>query len=132
VTRRILDGNVLIALAAVDHVHHEAVVTWFQRSGAEFVTTPTTQGTLLRFLIRNGLATGDAMSVLEAFVGHERHAFMPDDRPFERAFLAGVIGHRQVTDAYLAGMARGSGLLVATLDRGLAALHPDVTELIDA
>ncbi|MGH9118908.1 MAG: hypothetical protein ACRD0A_13825, partial [Acidimicrobiales bacterium] len=78
-TARILDGNVLIALAAVDHVHHETVVSWFQRSGVGFVTTPMTQGTLIRFLIRNGLTGGDAMSVLEAVVGHERHEFMPDD-----------------------------------------------------
>lgn len=35
----------------------------------------------------------------------------------------GVIGHRQVTDAYLVALARHHGGRLATLDRGLAALH---------
>ena len=36
----------------------------------------------------------------------------------------------EVTDAYLAGLARHFGGCLATLDRGLAALHPQTTELI--
>ena len=39
-------------------------------------------------------------------------------------------GHRQVTDAYLAAPARKHGGRMATLDRGLAALHLDVADLI--
>jgi len=42
----------------------------------------------------------------------------------------GVLGHRQVTDAYLAGLARKQKGRLATLDEGLAALHEDVAELI--
>lgn len=44
--------------------------------------------------------------------------------------MAGVIGHRQVADAYLAGLARARGGRLATFDAGLAALHPDVAELV--
>lgn len=130
-TTFLLDGNVLVALTVTDHVHHETATTWFTERRPSFMTTPITQGTLLRFLIRNGLAASEAMSVVEGVVGHEQHEFMPDDRPFERSFLRGVVGHRQVTDAYLAGLARDSGAILATMDRGLAALHPDVTELIE-
>ncbi len=39
------------------------------------------------------------------------------------AHLLGVIGHRQVTDAYLVALARHHGGRVATLDKGLAALQ---------
>lgn len=42
----------------------------------------------------------------------------------------GVIGHRQVTDAHLAALARHHGGRVAILDRGFAALHDDVVDLI--
>lgn len=42
----------------------------------------------------------------------------------------GVIGHRQVTDAYLAQFARHYGGRLATLDTGLAHLHDDVAELV--
>lgn len=41
-----------------------------------------------------------------------------------------VIGHRQVTDAYLAQLARAQGGKLATFDQGLAKLHHDVAELV--
>ncbi len=41
----------------------------------------------------------------------------------ERDHLAGAIGHRQVTDAYLVALARHHHGRLATLDKGLAALH---------
>lgn len=40
--------------------------------------------------------------------------------------------HRQVTDAYLAALARTHGGRLLTFDRGLAAAHADVAELIPA
>jgi predicted nucleic acid-binding protein len=43
---------------------------------------------------------------------------------------SGVIGHRQVTDAYLAALARQRGGRLATFDAGLAQLHPDVAQLV--
>jgi predicted nucleic acid-binding protein len=45
--------------------------------------------------------------------------------------MRGVVGHRQVTDAYLAALARSRGGRLATLDRALAVLHDDVTVLLD-
>jgi predicted nucleic acid-binding protein len=44
--------------------------------------------------------------------------------------MDGVIGHRQVTDAYLAQLARQHNARLATFDAGLAALHSDVADLI--
>ena len=46
--------------------------------------------------------------------------------------FAGVIGHRQVTDSYLAALAGHFGGSLATLDRGLAMMHPETAELIPA
>ena len=128
----LLDGNVLVALSVTDHVHHHAVVEWFAADERGFVTTPTTQGTLLRFLLRAGLDAADASAVLEGVRAHARHRFWADDTPYEAATLRGVVGHRQVTDAYLAARARAQGGRLATLDRGLAAAHADVAELIEA
>jgi len=127
----LLDGNVLVALADDGHVHHSQVVAWFGASAGSFATTPTTQGTLLRHLIRSGQDAGDAMAVVQAFTSHARHVFWPDDAPYDAAMLRGVIGHRQVTDAYLAARARANGGRLATLDRGLAAIHSDIATLID-
>jgi uncharacterized protein len=58
------------------------------------------------------------------------HAFWPDAIPYERAHLGGIIGHRQVTDAYLVALARHHGARLATLDRGLAALHGEHVHLV--
>jgi predicted nucleic acid-binding protein len=41
-----------------------------------------------------------------------------------------VIGHRQVTDAYLAHLARSRTGRLATFDRGLAEMRDDVTDLV--
>jgi predicted nucleic acid-binding protein len=69
--------------------------------------------------------------VLSSVTGHRRHEFWPDDAPFSADMLRGVIGHRQVTDAYLANQTRRRGGKIATLDKGLVALHADVAALVD-
>lgn len=128
----LLDGNVLVAMVVHEHVHHEAVVEWFARDTRDFATTPTTQGTLLRFLLRAGLDASEAFAVLDGVSRQERHAFWPDDAPYDAATLRGVVGHRQVTDAYLAARARVRGAKLATLDRGLAAAYGELVELISS
>lgn len=119
------DGNLLVALTVVDHVHHQVAIDWFETLEPDLATCPITEGTLLRFLIREGRAAPDAIAVLDAMRAQAWHAFWPDDIPCEAGDLVGVIGHRQVTDAYLVALARHHGGLVATLDKGLAALHGD-------
>lgn len=130
----LLDSNVLIALGDRDHVHHAAVRRWFQqRTGAPFATCPITQGALLRILLlRSRASIGDALEILRGFIAHPAHRFWPDDIGYDAIRLDGVLGHRQVTDAYLAALARKHRGRLATLDRGLAALHHDVAELIPA
>ena len=54
------------------------------------------------------------------------HQFWPDVVPVDATLLRGVLGQRQVTDAYLAALARAHGGTLATLDAGLAHAHPDV------
>ncbi|HPG15960.1 MAG: PIN domain-containing protein [Acidimicrobiia bacterium] len=117
------DGNLLIALVVVDHVHHDRAVEWFATEEPTLATCPITEGTLLRFLMREGGSASAAIGVLDAIRAAPWHRFWADDIPYEAAQLGGVIGHRQVTDAYLVALARHHGGRVATLDKGLAALH---------
>lgn len=130
-TTVLADGNLLIALTVVDHVHHEAATRWFEEFAPDLATCPITEGTLLRFLIREGTRAPAAMGVLEAMREQDWHEFWPDSVGYERSFLAGVIGHRQVTDAYLVALAQYHGGRVATLDRGLSALHGDDVLLLE-
>lgn len=128
----LLDGNVLVALAYPPHVHHQAARQWFLQHPGPFATCPITQGTLLRMLLNFSAVpkTEDALAVLRGFVEHPRHCFWADSLDYLGADMKGVMGHRQVTDAYLAALARKQGARLATFDKGLAALHADVAELV--
>jgi uncharacterized protein len=46
--------------------------------------------------------------------------------------MQGIVGHRQVTDAYLAQLARSRGARIATFDDAMAKLHQDVADLVPA
>lgn len=102
----LLDANVLIALVVAEHVHHDAAAEWLSTYDAGFATCPITQGSLVRFLLRNGQSALSARDVVGGVVAVNRHEFWPDSISFADIQMSGVIGHRQVTDAYLAHLAR--------------------------
>lgn len=129
-TAALADGNVLIAMTVRDHIHHRQAAEWFLNHDHRIATCPITQGTLLRFLLREGVGAGSARAVLNGIVSLPQHVFWPDAIGYDASALVGVIGHRQVTDAYLAALATHFGGTVATLDKGLAVLHPDTAALI--
>lgn len=126
----LLDGNALVALVVAGHSHHEAVEEWFTQREGSFATCPVTQGTLARLLVRSGTSAAEAVSVVQGVTRHPDHEFWADDIGYDQVRMRGVIGHRQVTDAYLALLARTRSARLATLDHGLAHQHRDVAELI--
>lgn len=127
----LLDANVLIALTSSDHVHHDVVTDWFASSNGAFATCPVTQGALVRFIARSGGTAAGAVDVVRGLAASDRHEFWVDALGYDQVDLRGVVGHRQVTDAYLCALARARAGRVVTLDRGLALLHGDVAELLD-
>jgi toxin-antitoxin system PIN domain toxin len=126
----LLDANVLIALVVDDHVHHAYAEAWFVASAANFSSCPITQGSLMRLLIRQGQTAESARAVLKEISGNPRHEFWSDSASYSDIPVGGIIGHRQVTDAYLAHLARSYSARLATFDQALAKLHPDVADLI--
>lgn len=126
----LLDANVLIALLVTDHVHHAAAEQWYADDDARFATCPITEGSLLRLLIREGRTAEEARTMVQTLHSADRHEFWRDDVPFTEVRVGGVLGHRQVTDAYLAQLARSRSGRLATFDRGLALQHTDVTDLV--
>lgn len=129
----LLDGNLLVALRIDSHVHHEKAHAWFRdRHKDRFATCPLTQGTLLRVhmtLAMDGSATAAWQALLE-INSHRRHIFWADNFSYLEVSSAGLQGPRQVTDAWLAELARRKRGKLATLDEGLVLLHPDVAELV--
>jgi uncharacterized protein len=128
----LLDANALIALVVDDHVHHGPAEAWFTSSGTGFATCPVTQGSLMRLLIREGQSAEAARSVLQEITSNPRHEFWPDNASYHDIRVAGIVGHRQVADVYLAHLARSYSARLATFDQALAKLHADVADLIPA
>lgn len=126
----LLDANVLIALVVAEHVHHDAAESWLADRDDAFATCPITEGSLLRLLIRDGNDAATARAVLDAVRNSPRHEFWPDTVSYCEVPFDGVLGHRQVTDAYLAQLARSRDGSLVTFDQGLAQLHADVTVLV--
>ncbi len=127
----LLDANVLIALTVLEHAHHDAAETWFAGIGDERVAVcPSTEGSLVRALIRAGVSATDAQTVLATMHNGDRYEFWPDTISYRDVPMDGIIGHRQVTDAYLAHLARNRSGRLATFDQGMAKLHTDVVDLV--
>ncbi|MGH9659686.1 MAG: PIN domain-containing protein [Bryobacteraceae bacterium] len=127
----LLDANVLIALATPEHSLNARAVAWF-RKGHRFATCPITQGALVRFHLRAGVdaSAESAKLLLQSISSLARHEFWPDDASYLALPTTGIIGHRQVTDSYLALLARKHAGLLATMDQALAAVHAG-TSLIE-
>lgn len=128
----LLDANVLIAVTVTDHVHHDVAEDWFAQRPERFATCPLTQGALVRFLLRGGATAREAVEVVRGLRDADGHEFWAAELGYDSIDMRGVVGHKQVTDAYLAALARSRGGRLATLDRGLAVLHEDVALLLDA
>ena len=126
----LLDGNVLIAMTVSRHVHHDAAARWFAGSTRPHATSPITQGSLIRTVIRLGATAAEGVGLLDALTSAPGHVFWPDAIPYTEATLSRVTGHADVTDAYLAELARHHRGRLATFDRRLAALHTDVTDVV--
>jgi len=133
VTACLPDINVLIALAWPSHIHHRQARKWFEALGdAPWATCPFTQSGFIRIssnpsIIEDAVSPREALQVLRRLTGLGQHLFWPHDLDFTGAAelpISLVMGHRQVTDAYLLGLAiRHRGALV-TLDRSIHDLLP--------
>lgn len=125
----LLDANALIALVITDHEHHDTAVRWAGEVDA-IALCPVVEGALVRFLVRVGESSATPIAALSSLYRSSRCAFWPDTISYTAADLGHVLGHRQVTDAYLASLAAIRGCRLATFDRALAEALPDATELI--
>lgn len=127
----LLDINLLIALAWPSHVHHRDAHAWFARKAdSGWATCPLTEIGFVRIsssptIIPEAVTPREALAVLGKMKDHEHHVFWPDSISVDHARYVPsglLVGHGQVTDAYLLGLARRNHGRLATLDRSVAAL----------
>jgi uncharacterized protein len=125
--RALLDVNVLIALLDSDHIHHARAATWLSENiAAGWASCAITQNGCVRIMSQpgypNALPAARVAERLREATGTEHHRFVGDDislldaRCFDTEQL---LGHRQVTDAYLLGLAVARRLRLVTFDGGV-------------
>lgn len=129
----LLDGNVLVAMTLPDHEHFERVHRWLATvQDAPLATCAVTEGTLLRLhmLHAQDKSPAAAWAALGSIRAHPRHVFWPDGFSYAEIDPTRLTGFRQVTDSWLAALARRRGGRLATLDLALSVLWPESAFLI--
>ncbi len=128
----LLDTSVLLALGLDDHLQNGVAEQWITRQASSFATCPLTQLGFLRIAkqLRRDISIHQIGAVLESICRDPRHLFVAADVDVRSADWRMTLGHQQITDAYLASLARHHGLKLATFDQGLAVTQPDVVVLV--
>lgn len=127
----LFDVNVLIASADERHAAHKSVHLWLnETAGKPWATCPLTQAAFVRIISQphfheRPVSVREACELLAAITQRPGHRFWPMDIDLVEAVAPiqeKLFGHRQITDAYLLGLAiQNKGRLV-TLDRGIETL----------
>lgn len=125
----LLDVNVLLALAWPNHQFHGAVVRRLdRRPSPKWATCLLTQLGFLR-LSSNPAIVGvrktpaQALDLLSRLIADEHHTYLetlPSLVSVESSFRP-LLGHQQVTDAYLVAIAEANDATLLTLDQRLVA-----------
>jgi uncharacterized protein len=130
----LLDVNVLIALFWPAHNDHQNAQNWFRHhSRRGWATCPLTQSSFVRIvsnpmISRSGVTVEESTRLLAKNLEHPSHVFWPAETRYLdliESFAARIVGHQQVTDAYLLGMAIHNRGTLVTTDRGILTLVPD-------
>lgn len=141
-TTYLLDTNLLLALMDPIHIHHGSAHRWFSKKGSQsWATCPITENGFVRIAshprYNNSVGNvGKVLDLLDQFCALNGHQFWTDEVTIRELINPKVVlGHNQLTDIYLLGLAVHHQGKLATLDQripasliagGLAAL-----ELID-
>jgi len=130
-TAHLLDVNVLLALSWPGHANHSRAQRWFARNAAKgWATCPMVEAGFVRILSNpafspRAVSPKEAIHALAINVTHPAHQFWPDDISLADGVANlqnRIVGHQQINDAYLVGLAIHHRGKLATMDRAIAAL----------
>lgn len=122
--RALFDVNVLIALLDSDHLHHARAAEWLaEHIDSGWASCAITQNGCVRIMSQPGypnpLPTARVAERLRAATATRHHLYIDgapsllDQKMFDAEQL---LGHRQVTDAWLLGLAVRHRLRLVTFD----------------
>ncbi|HKN21348.1 MAG TPA: TA system VapC family ribonuclease toxin [Terracidiphilus sp.] len=123
-----LDVNVLIALLEPGHNFYPMALRWFMSSGKDdWGICPLTEIGFVRITTNPSFFPGprtrdEATYILEGLASRPGYRYWPLQDSWTALtapFALRILGHQQVTDAYLLGMAIKEDGVLVTFDRGL-------------
>ncbi len=125
----LLDVNVFVALLTENHIHHGLVTEWFNAAPRlRWAICPFTEAGFLRnaTAARPGqISMSEATAVLARIAQHTGYHYLPiaaDWHTLCAPFFRRLYGAKQVTDAYLLGLAVRERLALVTLDKAVVHL----------
>lgn len=133
----LLDANALIALAWPTHEHHPRMIGWFrQHARAGWASTALTQAAFVRIVCQpafsgGSIAVSEVAELLLRNTAHPKHRLVALDFGFADvlgACTGGILGHRQITDAWLLTAAIRRGMKLLTFDSGITQLLSNAQE----
>ncbi len=128
---RLLDINILLALAWPAHKHHGFAHNWFARNQAGgWATCPMTQAGFVRLSINPNVSeslitAADAVEVLEDSMATAEHVFWSQTARIDEMspeIRSRIMGAQQLSDAVLLELAIRNGGVLATLDQRISHL----------
>ena len=123
--RHLPDVNVWIALLDEGHVFHSQALLFIQRKGLRVATCPLVENGVIRVLNLPGYSKFGPVGFervsrkLREICSDMDHEFWPDDLSLRTQGLinwARILGHNQITDAYLLALAVARKGALITLD----------------
>jgi toxin-antitoxin system PIN domain toxin len=121
----LLDVNVLIALTDEGHVHNHTVIKWFNTPGLDWGRCAFSEAGFFRISVNpklGGLTFEDANNILATLTKRHGYRYWPittDWAELVAPFRERVLGHQQVTDAWLLGLAIKEDGILVTLDKAI-------------
>jgi hypothetical protein len=129
----LLDLNVLIALVDSGHQHYQKTQNWFISSGKDHIgLCPLTEAGFLRITTNPAYRPAprtieEAIAILQVLKKHPRFAhplfgYWEINKSWVEVtapFAVRISGHRQITDAYLLGLAIKENGVLVTFDQGI-------------
>lgn len=137
----LLDVNALLALAWPNHQFHTAVLARLERQPVpRWATCALTQLGFVRLssnpkIVEVRKTPAEAVALLADLTRDQQHVYLENlpALPHTANVFRHLLGHQQVTDAYLLGVAEANGATLLTLDRrmmppGAMRAHIEVVE----
>jgi uncharacterized protein len=136
----LLDLSLVIALVSEDHIHHSSAMEWFDTPELKWALCAFTEAGLLRFLTHpkiRDLPMDEAVAILSSLKREAGYHYLPVMADWHQAtapFAARLHGHKQITDAFLLGIALQEGFILTTFDKAilhLAGEHRQQVHLLE-